>query len=328
MRIFHVPSHLAYVAKLVAPEFAPAPSPTGRPIPVSGLLAQDPWDYFDVLHLHTVELASADDLTALVDRLGRAGKRLVFTVHDLVPNIESDLPAFEDKTRLLVKSADHVTTLTSTAAAAVLDQYGRRPDVLPHGYAVPPAVARRTTGAGLLAFGALRPNRCLVALVRAWALLPDRPRLSVVLRSVGAADRERSAAELAELDRAAEEYPELSVEVVDRVLSDEELVERCQDASTLVLPYRSITHSGQLELARDLGLGAVLPDVPTLRDQLAGAEHPCVWFPAEALEDPAAFAAYLERASRLPAAPRGPDRVAEHAGLLAGYAAAYGALGE
>lgn len=322
LRIFHLPSHLTYVAKLAGPGFAPVRR--GGPIPVHGVLALDSWDFFDVLHVHTVELTTPADLSDLVDRLAREGKGLVFTLHDLVPNIESDQDAFDEKTRLLVKEAARVITLTEPAADTALARFGRRPEVIPHGYAVPPASVRRTGGAaGLLAFGALRPNRRVLSLLRAWTVMPDKPPLHILLRSVGPADRERSAADLAELDRAVAASPGLSVETVDRVLSDDELVTRCQVASVLVMPYRSITHSGQLELARDLGLGAVLPDVPTVRAQLAGSDHPCVWFPAEALDDATAFASYLAAAGRLPVAPQGPDRVAEHDRLVARHGAAY-----
>jgi glycosyltransferase involved in cell wall biosynthesis len=328
-RIFHVPSHLDYVSKLVGPSFAPVPSPSGGPLTVAALLALDLWDFFDVLHVHTVELATAEQLAELVDRLRHRRKGLVFTVHDLVPNIETDPVAFDEKTRLLVKEAAGLITLTGLAADTVVSRLGRRPVVVPHGIAVAPPVVRRTGDPvrrepGLLAFGALRPNRRLVAMVRAWCRLPaDRPPLSIVLRSVGPADRERYRIELDEL--AAADEPGLSVELIDRVLSPAELVDRCRVASALVLPYRSVTHSGQLELARDLGLGAVLPDVPTLRAQLAGADHPCVWFPPAALDEPDVFARYLAAAP--PPAAGVPDREGEHAELLRAHELEYRSAG-
>lgn len=299
-RVFHVPAHLSYVSKLDCDRFAPVRSPSGSPLRVSDLLALRSWDFFDVLHLHTVELSSVHELETLSVRLRKGGKGLVFTLHDLVPNIEADRAAFNEKTRVVSRTAACVITLTQAAADLALDRFGVEASVAPHGFAAPPAlIARRATGgSGLLAFGALRPNRDLVGLARAWHLLNSpRPPLQIVLRSLGSADRERYAGDLVELERIAHAAPDLTVETVSRVLSASELAQRCEPAMALIMPYRSITHSGQLELARDLGLAAVVPDVPTVRAQLdetAGVDHPCVWFPPTALNEPAEFARYLQ----------------------------------
>lgn len=46
---------------------------------------------------------------------------------------------------------------------------------------------------------------------------------------------------------------------------------QCEEAPGCqrVLPYRHVTHSGQLEVAREIGLALLAPDVLTLRDQFA-----------------------------------------------------------
>ena len=103
------------------------------------------------------------------------------------------------------------------------------------------------------------------------------------------------------------------------MLTDSSLTDRLTGTTAVVLPYRTITHSGQLELARDLLIGIVLPDTPTLRAQLTetgGKDHPCLWFPARALDDPLAFAAALARIPvRFRQAPT-PERRIEHSRLL------------
>lgn len=304
-RVFHIPSHLSYVSKLASHSFTPMPSPSGKPLRVVDLLALPAWDFFDLLHLHTVELATAAELALLSSRLRDAGKGLVFTLHDLVPNLETDSTDFAVKTRLAVQAASSVVTLTHAAGGQVRSGFGVKPTVIPHGYAVAPnLVSQRGGGAsGLLVFGALRPNRNLLAPVHAWRLLPAaRPPFRVLLRSFGASDQERYADELAELQGVASTEPDLTVEIITGVLPVGELVERCQHATALVMPYDRITHSGQLELARDLGISAVVPDVPTVRAQLGeteGDEHPCVWFPATALTNSTEFADYLESVSEL-----------------------------
>jgi hypothetical protein len=110
LRIFHVPSHLTYVAKLTGPEFAPVPSPVGQPLRLSELVALDSWDFFDVLHRHTVELAAGDEIERIASRATCADKRLVFTAHDLVPNIKTDGAIFGHKTTRAARHAAAVIT--------------------------------------------------------------------------------------------------------------------------------------------------------------------------------------------------------------------------
>jgi glycosyltransferase involved in cell wall biosynthesis len=334
-RVFHVPSHLSYVSKLASDVFISVPSPSGAPLRVADLLGLRSWDFFDVLHLHTVELATSGDLTALAARLRKTDKGFVFTLHDLVPNIEVDTATFEEKTRIVVQEAPRVVTLTHAAAEQASARFGVKPSVIPHGYAVSPDLMtpRGVRARGLLVFGALRPNRDLLGLVRAWRQLPSaRPSLRVLLRSLGAADQQRYASELDELAGIAQVESGLTIETTAGVLSPAELVDRCHRSRVLVMPYRSITHSGQLELARDLGLTAVLPDAPTVRAQLneTGAdEYPCVWFPATALGNPAQFARYLEKASEMPNSQIDSQldflqyRSREHEKLLGQYGAEY-----
>lgn len=102
LRVFHVPSHLAYVSKLADDRFASIAAPTGSPLRVATLLGLSSWDWFDVLHLHTVELACRDELRSMVARARGEGKRLVVTIHDLQPNIESDAANFEAKLGLVL----------------------------------------------------------------------------------------------------------------------------------------------------------------------------------------------------------------------------------
>lgn len=49
LRIFPVPSHLTYVAKLAGQRFAPVPSPVGRPLRLGELVAFDSWGLLRVL---------------------------------------------------------------------------------------------------------------------------------------------------------------------------------------------------------------------------------------------------------------------------------------
>lgn len=126
----------------------------------------------------------------------------MFTTHDLVPNIETDGAVFDHKTTLAARHAAAVITLTGTAAQQLARRMGADASsirVVPHGAALPLAfVGADGEGDGVAAFGALRPNRDLVALVRAWRMLPQpRPALRLLVRSLAEADRQRYATVLA-----------------------------------------------------------------------------------------------------------------------------------
>lgn len=286
-RVFHVPSHLAFAAKLSTGDFTPVPSPAGRPLTVAELVELPSWEFFDVIHLHTVELASPADLARLVGRAEAERRRLIFTVHDLVPNIEPPGPGFEAKLARVLGAASQVATLTSSAARALRTRYVLPEQslvVVPHGASISAKVASgwTTPGDSLAAFGALRPNRDFVGLLRGWQMLPPpRPPLRLLVRSVTATDEARYAGQLAELRAAAQQEPDLHLEFSDGLLDDADLARWLAAAHALVLPYTRITHSGQLELARDLGLPVLAPDVATLRAQLSDTDdtgHPTLWF--------------------------------------------------
>jgi hypothetical protein len=340
-RVFHIPSHLTYVAQLTSQAFVAVSSPTGQVLRIADLLLLDSWDFFDVLHLHTVELADLASVHELMQRLRRDHKRVVVTAHDLVPNIESPGPTFVAKMRLAITQASTVITLTSAAAQQLAEQYGidrATIQVLPHGAAVPLDLItdQRCRGDGFAAYGALRPNRRVADLVRAWRTLPPGSRLSLrlLLRSVGAVDRQLYADDLDTLHHAALIEPDFDLTAHHTMLPTHELVAWVGNAAILVLPYHQITHSGQLELARDLGLPVMAPDVPTLRAQLtdtADDDYPVVWTPQAALENPTAYARYLVEAMALVPPQRSASawrefRAHEQAHIVAAHEAAYAGL--
>lgn len=287
--VLQTPSHMTYAKALgpahTTPEVA---SPTLR---IADLLAQPRWD-FDIVHLHSLELVTLDDLIRLRKRTVAEGVRLVATIHDLVPNIEANVGDFLTKVAYIAADADHVFTLTPQSAdqIAALAPHAVPAEITPHGAAIAiesiPAVPVRG-GGGLAVFGAFRPYRELEILVRAWQRLGDkRPNLRVLLRSVTQTDRERDGALLDLLEKTARTDPRLHLTVAHTMLGDDDLVDWLTGASALVLPYSHITHSGQLELARDIGLPVIAPDVASLHGQLATGPRkdlPVVWFAPESL---------------------------------------------
>lgn len=288
-RVLHIPSHMTYVQAL-GDSYTPAGS-TAESLRIGELLATPQWD-LDVVHLHSFELVTLEELIRLRQRATREGVAMVVTIHDLVPNIESSTEDFQSKVAYVATVADHVFTLTDQAAAEItrLAPGTKTPEVTPHGAAIcvdaiPPAPV--VGDGGLAVFGAFRPYRELGTLVRAWQRLgAARPHLRVLLRSVTAADHERDGDLLDLLKTIARADTRLSLTVAHAMLSDDQLLDWLVGASALVLPYSHITHSGQLELARDIGLPVIAPDVATVRDQLTSGpcpDLPIVWFRPEAL---------------------------------------------
>ncbi len=162
LRVFHVPSHLAYVQALEARSFGPVPSPTGQPLTVGQLVAQPDWGFLDVLHLHSVEFASRGNVEALLRLLDERSVPLVVTVHDLEPNIESDREAHSAKLVAALERAGAVLTLTEPAAAQVRRWRPGGVLVTPHGAGLPVGLVRTPSCERRPAFavyGALRPNR-------------------------------------------------------------------------------------------------------------------------------------------------------------------------
>lgn len=307
LRIFHVPSHLAYAQALKGDSFSPVPSPTGQPLTVGQLVEQPDWGFFDLLHLHSVEFASPEDIQSLLRLLEERAVPLVVTVHDLVPNIESDGEAHSAKLAAVLERVGAVLTLTEPAAVEVGRWCPRGVHVTPHGAGLPPAILQtppreRTAFA---VYGALRPNRDVLAVLSAWQLLDSASRLPlrVLLRSVGPADRDRDRHTLDVLRSAVASEPDLDVQVRSEFLCATELRQWLEQAAALVLPYRRVTHSGQLELACDLGIPVLAPDVGTLRAQLdvnGVPSHPSVWYPVEELASPGQLAMRLDSVARLP----------------------------
>jgi glycosyltransferase involved in cell wall biosynthesis len=339
LRVFHVPSHLAYVGKLTGAGFAPVAAPTGTPLRISTLLSLASWDWFDVLHLHTVELASRDELYFVTARARTEGKRLVVTVHDLMPNIESDRVEFGAKLGLILGTADAVITLTDEArrqlAAAGLLR--RACTVAAHGTAFPLDVLGSIAGPpgyGIAAYGALRPNRDLVGLLDAWKLLPTdgRPPLRILLRDVTAEDERRDATTLTTLRHAADRHADMGLHIKRGFVDAATLIAWLRQSHLLVLPYRSISHSGQLEAAIDAGLGVLAPDVVTLRGQVAAGPAPTwpvTWVPEGTLGNPESFAASLRAASDHAAVTEDDaraartSRIAEHRSIVDYHATLY-----
>jgi hypothetical protein len=129
-------------------------------------------------------------------------------------------------------------------------------------------------------YGALRPSRDHLSTVANWSLSITDPgaRLTVLLRAISPGDFQRhDVPALLAVIRS-----DSRIQTVMRAYpTDAEIAEAGLRADALLLPYLFGSHSGQLELAFDLGLLPVCSSVGYLKDQwhmLSGLVTEPVWF--------------------------------------------------
>jgi hypothetical protein len=263
VRLISVPAHHPYVA---------AVAPVGvRPVWADRVTGWDPDPIFDPGAVR--ELAGEADLVHLhfgFDQLTTEGARrwlaelaaadlpLVFTVHDLRNPHHLDPGVHAGLLAELVPAADELITLTAGAAAEITRQFGREATVLAH-----PSLVDGPRNAGV----ATEPGLAALHLKSLRRNLQDPER---VVRAAAAGARDAGGRlrvdlhpEVADDPRLAsllEEPPEAVEFAVHPRFDDRELERYLQQAQVTVLPHRWGTHSGWLELARDLGTRVVAPD--------------------------------------------------------------------
>jgi glycosyltransferase involved in cell wall biosynthesis len=222
----------------------------------------------DLVHLHFgFDHLGPAEIRRWLAELDEAQLPLVLTVHDL-RNPHHDTPTAQDAALgMLIPAAAALITLTPGAAVEIVRRFGRPAEVLPH--PTPLASPERSAdvvrepGLVLLHLKSLRrnlgdPER----LVRAAAAGARRARgrLRVDLHPEAAEDRR--------LDTVLGPGGPAGVEfAIHPRFSDAGLERYLRSGQVSVLPHRWGSHSGWLELARDLGTRVVAPDCGYYREQ-------------------------------------------------------------
>ena len=261
----------------------------------------------DIVHVHFgFEHRNADQLADFADEVHAGGAKLVVTVHDIDCPHVLDQEKYRRALRVLVRRADAVITLTESAADECEEQFGVRPRVIPH----PPIVDADAARALMeraprrldvsLSYKNVRPNvvddpRLPRAITAALADVPGaRLRIHVFPEVLDPAN-ERHRPALARGLRELDDDPALSATVVldaSGPKSDADLHRGLAECVAAVLPYAFGTHSGWLEMCRDLGLRVIVPGVGHYADQ---ADRPGAVIPAD-MTDPDAVAAAVREA--------------------------------
>lgn len=302
-----VPATHVYVRRLAHRDVHRLVDPSGDDRRTPCFLDPDWWAGVEdppvLLHVHFgFEYYDPARLAALAAVLRDRRVGLVFTVHDLRnPNHASS--ALQDGgLDILVPAADHVITLTGWAARQIADRWGRRATVLAHPHVADLQRLRqpRPRRAGPyrvgLHFKSLRANMVGTPLLAAAAdVARGRDDLQLDVRLHCDVVSPRGANHDAQLVATA---CDLADEGVVRLhvhpyLSHDDLEDVIADSDAWVLPYRFGTHSGLLELCRDLGTAVIAPTCGAYGDQ--GAHH-LFTSDEDAGFDAASFRAALEAA--------------------------------
>lgn len=360
LRVASVPASHVYVRHLSAPDPAhdDAVQRLLDPAPDGGALVPGtPWwppamldprwierhhDEFDVMHLQFgFDALAPSQLEEVVHALAVHDKPLVHTVHDLRNPHHPTPDLHDEQLDVLLRAADVVVTLTPGAADEIRRRWGRDAVVLPHPHVVDLAEMERRTrvreapatridrAGGEFRVGlhvkslraCMDPMTVLPVLVDTVGRLPGG-----VLQVDGHTDvldpgGARFEPGLAGMLADAPDH--VDVRVHD-YFSDDELVGHLAGLDLSVLAYRFGTHSGWLELCRDVGTPVAAPTCGHYADQAPVHSFTLTEdaFDARSLE-----AAVLEAYTATPVpAPTAAERLRQRQDLAAAHAEIYGSL--
>lgn len=284
---------------------------------------------YDVLHVHFgLESFSPAELRESLDAARRLGRPVVYTVHDLDNPQLIDQAPYRALLDVLVPAADHLITLTDSAAAEIERRWGRESQVLPHPTLLEHAAAPGRAADEVVRIGIhlrdLRPNidaeHVVHAAVEAAALLVQVG--SAVEFEVLMNERVRDDETAARVLEAAAAHPAVTVRRTPR-LSDAEIEAWIAGLDLFVVPYRHGTHSGWVELCYDLGVPVAGTDVGHIK-----AQHPAD-FSIIDLEDPQTLVEAVRRTAGTRAAraevvrERSAERLTERQAVRQAHAQLY-----
>jgi glycosyltransferase involved in cell wall biosynthesis len=199
------------------------------------------------------------------------GYRIIWTAHDLLPHEQ----VFADDRRardLLLSKAAAVIALSEVTAAELESLGANDVHVIPEGpvaslYSISQTTEEARASFGFepddkvaLFMGKLSPYKGVDLLLRAVQLLPSTSRIKILIAGTCLTDAYR------------DEVMRLAALVAERVVINLEWVPEQevslyhQAADFAVFPFREVTNSSSILLARSFGLPVVIPDLPNLRE--------------------------------------------------------------
>lgn len=286
VRVLSIPANHPYTQAIrpAGVEYLPDPDINGNWWPHPALEAQY-WRtpvVADLLHIHFgFEHRTPEQIEDLVAELPVP---LVLTAHDLDnPHLENQ-EEHHRRLRTLVRAAQGVVTLTHCAARRLREEFGARDvSVVAHpavvtGPDVPEVPREPVVGVFVKS---LRSN--VVADPRFYLGIAESVPLRVFVHDVEATRELR-----AQLDGKVDL-------VVHDPLDDASLHRTVAALTTCILPYVRGTHSGWLEMCRDLGTTVAVPDTGCYQGQADRPDAVEIYTAADAASAAAAAQALLRR---------------------------------
>ncbi|WP_246389019.1 glycosyltransferase [Corynebacterium incognita] len=270
-------------------------------------------NHADVVHLHFgFEHLSASEMRAFLDNLRARRVPLVVTVHDIDnPHLDDQRP-YHELLSLALADAARILTLTTAARERLVSEFGlqrRDIEVAPHPSITTPREEPFIHEAAVF-LKSLRAN--VMAEPGFYAAIAEHVSLTVF---VHADSREHH------LVGALRESPGVEV-VVHEPMDDDTLHRTVASCRAVVLPYHRGTHSGWLEMCRDLGVPVAVPDVGCFAGQ-ADRPDAAAAYPVGDGHAAGAALAELARRGRLPYA---GDRAAQDAAVAEFHRVMYSEL--
>jgi len=233
---------------------------------------------WDIVHFHFGwEQYPLEHITEVVAAHVRTGKPIVVTVHDTRNPHTKDSVADQAYLTVILHAASAVVTLTPSAASHIRDTYGVNVMVIPHG----PLLTRdrmehyrhvqhQTLEAETI-YVHLKGGRTNLDWQRLLVMAPAIKRQSGYTLKFGVRINSDIHTYVSGMSEVYAEHIILQSEVTD----DELYAEMIRHAAVL-LPYRWGSHSGMIELAKDLGVPSIVYDTGHYEDQ-----HPSFLVPYE-----------------------------------------------
>ncbi len=348
MRVLHLPARTPFARNLHGGGITIVNGTGTVPIDASFDWLAEHFDHtaFDIVHIHTTELAARDTVARCFDACHRHRIGVLATLHEDFPLFDCGNVEFGERLAMLREGQAVFATLTGSCRTSLVARYGFDRDeivVIPHGNVLPldssvwdePRIEPKRFRFSI--HGGFRPNKRLFDAVMNFAASPvlRGTELAILTRAVSSKEYWLNDDLRAVLGIA------LGAENIDLALrpvtDDTSLARFVLGSDAVILPYAWGSHSGQIELAADLGVRVIATNVGYYAEQAAlnglaedGLVHWANWAGTGAFAHGAEMLAAMEQTFREPRLPIQRSRAARRAfrteerhAILDAYAALY-----
>ena len=236
---------------------------------------------FDILHIHSIELAPIDKIKDVCQKLIENKKGIIFTIHDTAPMFSKDKNSFYDIHNFLNTCGVKFVTLTNSAKSDICAQtFLKEEDIrlIPHGNVLDfnsPLWNKEKSKSDDVIFsmhGGFRENKNYLSVIINFEFgLPENTKLNFLTR--GISDIEfRSNSDIEKILYLASVQKKIQLQIMPHP-TDDQVVSFTDNSDAIVMPYKWGSHSGQLELAFDLGLKSIITDVGFYYDQYQNCKN-------------------------------------------------------